>query len=1047
MKANLIIPTMLLFLAVGCAREAEVNLQEASGEVQTVEVIGPTPIQFEAITGNTPVTKGTSVQNGSALLFGWEVGDTLGIFPNLGNQVEFPITAAQGSTSASFDGGGWALRNDASYAAYYPFSVWNYHRDNETILLDYTGQVQEGNGSFAHLSAYDFLASDKTTSQNSSVTFQMTRQGAILYIDIVVPEPESITSLTIACDDAIFVEKAALDISGETPAVSPISTVKSLTLSFINTETTTNNETVRAYMAVQPVDFTEKTVTATLTTESGSYTAPVTSRAVNKGRAAFLRFSDDFAVNDCIPVDLGLSVKWASCNLGASVPEGEGNYYAWGETEPKDEYTWQNYLWGRGDKVGKENSLCKYNVDGWLGVVDELNKMSLEDDVARTTMGGLWRIPTFEEFMELRDKCDWRWTTKAGVKGYEVTGPNNNKIFLPAAGQWNDSGLINDGLAGEYWSSTVHCDHPGYAWSLSFNSDQVFNKYGKVSPSRSNGCSIRPVLGVATSGISLSNDGLFLYEGGVSHLTATLHPAGSYSLITWSSTNPSVATVNGLGDVRGVSSGSATINASIPDLGYVASCEVVVGQLESYNTDLVDLGLSVKWATCNLGAGSSEQSGFYYSYGETSPKCDYTWNTYNWYISSLSSFLTKYNTDSNLGIVDNLTVLDDEDDVAQVKLGGNWRSPSMEEFKELQGNCSWVWTTKNGVNGYEVTSYKYGFTDKSIFLPVTGYCYGVGLIESNAGYYASSSLVLSEPRGARGLLFDDDSVQRGEYSLYRNNGLAIRPVYDDGIRRNVTEVSLDQNTLSLNEGESAILSATVLPATANDKRIEWYSSDNSVATVSQEGVVKAIHEGSAEITVETVEGAYKATCSVVVHHIETFISDYVDLGLSVKWATCNLGAASPERYGNNYAWGEIESKIDFTWDNYKWCNGTQTSLTKYNSSADLGVVDNKSVLELDDDVAHVKLGGSWHIPTFYEMEELVNSCSWVFSSLNEVNGYEVIGPNGNSIFLPSIDYFTDYWSSSKGGVNTASCLALTSSNYWITQNQRFYGFQIRPVTE
>ena len=283
-----------MLLVLGCSREKVVTLEDISGEVQTVEVIGPAPIQFEAITGNTPVTKGTSVQNGSALLFGWEVGDTLGIFPNLGNQVEFPITAAQGSTSASFDGGGWALRNDASYAAYYPFSVWNYHRDNETILLDYTGQVQEGNGSFAHLSAYDFLASDKTTSQNSSVTFQMTRQGAILYIDIVVPEPESITSLTIACDDAIFVEKAALDISGETPAVSPISTVKSLTLSFINTETTTNNETVRAYMAVQPVDFTEKTVTATLTTESGSYTAPVTSRAVNKGRAAFLRFSDDF---------------------------------------------------------------------------------------------------------------------------------------------------------------------------------------------------------------------------------------------------------------------------------------------------------------------------------------------------------------------------------------------------------------------------------------------------------------------------------------------------------------------------------------------------------------------------------------------------------------------------------------------------------------------------------------------------------------------------------------------------------------------------------
>ena len=209
--------------------------------------------------------------------------------------MEFPISAAQGTTSASFDGGGWALRNNASYAAYYPFSVWNYHRDNETILLDYSGQVQDGNGSFSHLSAYDFLASDKTTPQNSSVTFQMVRQGSILYIDIVVPEPETITALTISCDEAIFVEKAALDISGDTPVVSPIEMTKSLTLSFVNTVTTTDDETVRAYMAVQPLDFRDKTVTATLYTATGRYEAPVTPRVVNKGRAAFLRFSDAFS--------------------------------------------------------------------------------------------------------------------------------------------------------------------------------------------------------------------------------------------------------------------------------------------------------------------------------------------------------------------------------------------------------------------------------------------------------------------------------------------------------------------------------------------------------------------------------------------------------------------------------------------------------------------------------------------------------------------------------------------------------------------------------
>ena len=290
-KAIYCCAVLAFFSISACVDETYPN-QDITGEVQTVTVIAPETIEFEPITGNPP-TKGTSVDNGTALNFNWVVGDTLGIFPNKGNQVEFPISSSEGS-SASFDGGGWALRNESSYAAYYPFSVWNYHRDNEKIMLDYSGQVQDGNGSFSHLSAYDFLASVQTTPLNGSVTFNMERQGSILYIDIVVPEPETITSLVVSCDEAIFVEKAYLDISGSSPVVTPVETVETLTLSFTNTATTSANETVRAYMAVQPLDFSDKVLTATLVTESGSYTAPVTSRVVNKGKAAFLRFSDDF---------------------------------------------------------------------------------------------------------------------------------------------------------------------------------------------------------------------------------------------------------------------------------------------------------------------------------------------------------------------------------------------------------------------------------------------------------------------------------------------------------------------------------------------------------------------------------------------------------------------------------------------------------------------------------------------------------------------------------------------------------------------------------
>ena len=272
---------------ISCTQE--VFNEDVDGDVSSVIVIGPDDVMFEDAS-----TRGTEITPSDVLRFSWSQGDTLGIFPDQGNQVEFPITSSDGSTSAVFNGGGWALKNLSTYAAYYPFSVWNYHRNNKKILLDYSGQVQNGNGSFEHLSAYDFLASSKTAPTNNEVTFQMNRQGSILYIDIVVPDPCSVYSLVVSCDEEIFVEQATLDISGDAPSLNPVKMTKELTLQFTGVTTTQANENVRAYMAVSPVDFTNKTVTATLYTDLGSYSAPVVSRKVEQGKAAFLRFAEDF---------------------------------------------------------------------------------------------------------------------------------------------------------------------------------------------------------------------------------------------------------------------------------------------------------------------------------------------------------------------------------------------------------------------------------------------------------------------------------------------------------------------------------------------------------------------------------------------------------------------------------------------------------------------------------------------------------------------------------------------------------------------------------
>ncbi|MBO4416715.1 MAG: hypothetical protein J5801_01180 [Bacteroidales bacterium] len=496
------VASVLLVSMTACIADKQSDL-EMQGYIKTINVIGPEKIMFEPINGYEQ-TKATSVDDGLTLEFNWAAGDTLGIFPNKGNQVEFPITTQESSTSATFDGGGWALRNNASYAAYYPFSVWNYHLNNKTIVLDYSGQVQNGNGSFAHLSAYDYLASAKTTPENNMVTFQMDRQGSILYIDIVVPEPATITSLTISCDEAIFVEKAALDISGNNPVVTPVETKESITLNFENTATTYQNETVRAYMAVQPLDFSSKTVTATLETSATTYTAPVVSRVVNKGKAAFLRFSNSFST---IPeaVDLGLpsGLKWASCNVGANAPEEYGDYFAWGDVEPN--YTSQNPLTWKDGKTGYDwvsyrfhtsgdswtnVKFSKYNTISSYGPVDNKTVLDPEDDAAAVNWGGSWRMPTSADWTELRNECSWTWTTQNGVSGRLITGNNGNSIFLPAAGTRGGVGLADVGSYGRYWTrSSLYTYHPHDAGYLGFHSNEVYWEYGN----RCNGFSVRPV--------------------------------------------------------------------------------------------------------------------------------------------------------------------------------------------------------------------------------------------------------------------------------------------------------------------------------------------------------------------------------------------------------------------------------------------------------------------------------------------------------------------------------------------------------------------------
>lgn len=133
--------------------------------------------------------------------------------------------------------------------------------------------------------------------------------------------------------------------------------------------------------------------------------------------------------------------------------------------------------------------------------------------------------------------------------------------------------------------------------------------------------------------------------------------------------------------------------------------------------------------------------------------------------------------------------------------------------------------------------------------------------------------------------------------------------------------------------------------------------------------------------------------------------EYVDLGLSVKWATCNVGATNPEEVGGLFAWGETDTKTEYSYATYKFSvDGVRGNYTKYCNE------DNKTVLDLEDDVAHAKWGGNWRMPTSAEMDELRRECNWTWTTENGVKGFRVSGKKegyeNNSIFLP-VNAFND----------------------------------------
>ncbi len=186
-------------------------------------------------------------------------------------------------------------------------------------------------------------------------------------------------------------------------------------------------------------------------------------------------------------IDLGLpsGTLWATCNVGATNPEDYGDYFAWGETEPKDNYDWSTYKWCN----GSFNTLTKYCTYNSYGTVDNKTELDLEDDAAYVNWGSSWRMPSEEQMEEIRSLCSWEWTQINGVNGQLATGPNGNTIFFPATGRRYYSSILNVGTNGFYWTRSLGSGYPHLAFDHFFDSGSV----GSDGYSRYSGFTVRAV--------------------------------------------------------------------------------------------------------------------------------------------------------------------------------------------------------------------------------------------------------------------------------------------------------------------------------------------------------------------------------------------------------------------------------------------------------------------------------------------------------------------------------------------------------------------------
>ena len=689
-------------------------------------------------------------------------------------------------------------------------------------------------------------------------------------------------------------------------------------------------------------------------------------------------------------VDLGLSVRWATTNVGARKPYDYGTYFAWAEVESKEFFGSGNYKYGNG------NPYTKYEPREWYPTKDDRRVLEPEDDAAVANWGNGWRMPTKKEMDELIACCTWEWTTVNGVYGAKVyskaDGLEDQYIFLPASGSMDGNEPLDRGNNVQFWTSNVN-GTSAYNCEM-FKVDDTKDIPLNMFSNRCLGMTIRPVRSLEENdfkSISLGGD-IDMAVGGtklIKVITTPQHPVDG-GMFTWETSDPAVATVSENGMITAMSTGSCSVTARIGNMEAVCRINVTIVEPEA-----VDLGLSVLWSSANVGALTPYEPGGMFREGDTEP--------FEWLLDK------------------------------------GWRLPTYTEYEEMEQmtHSDWKYNVKMADSlGMECFCYwrfsqMEGYEDRSIVIVDLEDYYGD---ESDYFYYFRMTADGSEPGD-----FD--------YDMKRNPLLPVRLVrdYRPGDVTVEPSIMVFDDDICLEPGEVRVEYALAQPGmVADGKRIEWVSSDACVATVT-DGVITAVSAGKCTVTASY--GGASTTCNVTVVKPGSGQSDYqyVDLGLSVKWATVNVGSIPEYIDGETYQYGkpilDIHEYID---------------RNRYNIDTDTA------------DVASFNWGGDWRLPSRLEMQELIDSCDWAMDESGGIKGWRVTsrkeGYTDRSIFLPyrnsaasymsgdtALDWNNEYTRCAALHITERPVTVSDDSNkrkkvYYLIENyNRSNSFSVRPV--